>query len=344
MSYIGKQPRKAALTASDIEDGIITAAKIEDGAVVAAEIASNAVTTAKINADAVTGAKIADDAINSEHYTDGSVDTAHIADANITKAKLADSVDIFAGTSLSAADLGAGIHIKTADSGASVNSGHDEIIAEGSGNSGITILSGTSSNGAVLFGDSGNNADGYLNYDHTNRKIDFGTSGATRWAIDSSGNFLPAGTDYGIYLGVTSATAANLLNDYEEGTFTPSVVNGAGLDSISYSTQTGAYTKIGNMVMVTFRIGISSASKNSSRLDFTGLPFTSYNGVFEGGAYFSFMNSAFSSTVNATITLYQPSNSTKFAAYKTSGSNFSGNDINSTSGIDIYITGFYRSA
>ena len=89
MSYIGKQPRKAALTASDIEDGIITAAKIEDGAVVAAEIASNAVTTAKINADAVTGAKIADDAINSEHYTDGSVDTAHIADANVTTAKIA---------------------------------------------------------------------------------------------------------------------------------------------------------------------------------------------------------------------------------------------------------------
>jgi len=89
MSYIGKQPTKAPLTASDIEDGIITAAKIEDGAVVAAEIASNAVTTAKINADAVTGAKIADDAINSEHYTDGSVDTAHIADANVTTAKIA---------------------------------------------------------------------------------------------------------------------------------------------------------------------------------------------------------------------------------------------------------------
>lgn len=112
MSYIGKQPTKAPLTASDIEDGIITAAKIEDGAVVAAEIASNAVTTAKINADAVTaakiadnavvtaainadavtGAKIADDAINSEHYTDGSIDTAHIADAQITTAKLSTAV------------------------------------------------------------------------------------------------------------------------------------------------------------------------------------------------------------------------------------------------------------
>jgi len=90
MSYIGKQPTKAPLTASDIEDGIITAAKIEDGAVVAAEIASNAVTTAKINADAVTGAKIADDAINSEHYTDGSIDTAHIAADQIVASLIAD--------------------------------------------------------------------------------------------------------------------------------------------------------------------------------------------------------------------------------------------------------------
>jgi hypothetical protein len=91
MAYIGKQPTKAPLTASDIEDGIITAAKIEDGAVVAAEIASNAVTTAKINADAVTNAKIADDAIDSEHYTDGSIDTAHIADSQVTTAKIADT-------------------------------------------------------------------------------------------------------------------------------------------------------------------------------------------------------------------------------------------------------------
>jgi len=143
MAYIGRTPTNAALTASDLADGIVTAAKIEDGGVVAAEIASNAVTTAKINADAVTaakiaddvinsehivadsidaehyaagsvdttalgadavtGAKIADDAINSEHYTDGSIDTAHIADGQITTAKLATAV--FTG----ATDIGANI-------------------------------------------------------------------------------------------------------------------------------------------------------------------------------------------------------------------------------------------
>ena len=47
MSYIGKQPAAAALTASDITDGIIS--------------------TAKIAADAITAAKIPDDAISDEH-------------------------------------------------------------------------------------------------------------------------------------------------------------------------------------------------------------------------------------------------------------------------------------
>ena len=103
MAYIGRTPTNAALTASDLADGIVTAAKIEDGGVVAAEIASNAVTTAKINADAVTGAKIADDAINSEHFTDGSIDTAHIADGQVTTAKL--STAVFTG----ATDIGANI-------------------------------------------------------------------------------------------------------------------------------------------------------------------------------------------------------------------------------------------
>jgi hypothetical protein len=119
MAFIGKQPSKAALTSSDITDGVVTADKLASDSVTTAKIADNGVTTAKINADAVTdakiaddvvgsehltagevdttalgadavtGAKIADDAINSEHYTDGSIDTAHIADLNVTSGKIA---------------------------------------------------------------------------------------------------------------------------------------------------------------------------------------------------------------------------------------------------------------
>jgi hypothetical protein len=59
MSFIGRIPANAALTASDLADGIITAAKIADGTIVAGELASDSVTTIKVANDAITLAKLA---------------------------------------------------------------------------------------------------------------------------------------------------------------------------------------------------------------------------------------------------------------------------------------------
>ena len=64
-------------------------------------------------------------------------------------------------------DLGVGLHIRTADSGADVHTDADELVIEGSGHSGMTILSGTSSDGYIYFGDSGDNDIGSIQYDHT---------------------------------------------------------------------------------------------------------------------------------------------------------------------------------
>ena len=47
MAYVGKTPAATALTANDLQDGIVSADKL----------ASNAVTTVKVNADAITNAK-----------------------------------------------------------------------------------------------------------------------------------------------------------------------------------------------------------------------------------------------------------------------------------------------
>jgi hypothetical protein len=65
--------------------------------------------------------------------------------------------------------------------------------------------------------------------------------------------------------------AANALDDYEEGTFTPIVVGGA-----TYSAQYGRYTKIGRMVQFEIAIGWSSGLGSGS-LVIGGLPFTSAN-------------------------------------------------------------------
>ena len=84
-------------------------------------------------------------------------------------------------------DLGTGLHIKTADSGASVSVHADELVVEGSANSGMSILSGNSNNGRIMFGDDGDNDIGYIEYDHSSNQLALGTSGSSHLKIDSTG-------------------------------------------------------------------------------------------------------------------------------------------------------------
>jgi len=95
----------------------------------------------------------------------------------------------FATSGLSNKDLGVGLHIKTGDSGtSSVLSDADELIIEGSGSSGMTILSGTSNIGMIRFGDSGNSNIGGITYGHTDNEMKFITNGTSRMTVNSSGH------------------------------------------------------------------------------------------------------------------------------------------------------------
>jgi hypothetical protein len=90
-----------------------------------------------------------------------------------------------------------------------------------------------------------------------------------------SDNILFNTASKGIYLGVTSATAANLLDDYEEGIFTPTFTSTSA--SFSYSYQNGYYTKIGRSVTCHIFIRGQSSGTTSNSLFISGLPFTSLN-------------------------------------------------------------------
>lgn len=75
-----------------------------------------------------------------------------------------------------------------------------------------------------------------------------------------------------IFLGGTGA--ANELNDYEEGSWTPALVNTGGL-GISYATQSGTYVKVGKMVFIKALITVNTLSFNSTSGSFgVTLPFT----------------------------------------------------------------------
>ena len=169
-------------------------------------------------------------------------------------------------------------------------------------------------------------------------------AGIDGWS-SSSGNLLPADASKGIYLGVNSATASNLLDDYEEGTFTPEITDGIG--SRTHSKQDGAYTKIGNLCYVRIRVELSAGTANGNHLTVSGLPFTSANTTTtaQNGFVFPYIHSSvINSTTTNPPTLYLQVNSTAIKFYKTNGVTFTGNDLNSASTADFYIAGVYNTA
>lgn len=67
---------------------------------------------------------------------------------------------------------------------------------------------------------------------------------------------------------------ANTLDDYEEGTFTPTIAFGGAAVGLTYGAQTGSYTKIGNTVRVNLTIQLSAKGSSTGAAVVSGLPFT----------------------------------------------------------------------
>ena len=111
------------------------------------------------------------------------------------------------------------------------------------------------------------------------------TNGTKRMEINntdveiSTGNIVFETADKGIYLGVTSATAANLLDDYEEGTWTP-LMKGGTTDMTTGGY--GRYQKLGRVVWVYFNISVTNQQSASGNLYIYTLPFTTGSDGFSG--------------------------------------------------------------
>ena len=116
----------------------------------------------------------------------------------------------------------------------------------------------------------------------------YAQSAARRMQIDSSGNTtlntgnLVIGTSgKGIDFSATGdagGMSSELLDDYEEGDFTPTFSNGSGSITVNaYSIQYGKYVKIGKMVYVEGGLRANVTNNSSGTYDIGGLPFTSAN-------------------------------------------------------------------
>ena len=133
----------------------------------------------------------------------------------------------------------------------------------------------------------------------------------------------------GVAIGGTGAV--NTLDDYEEGTFTPTVTFGGGSTGITYSSarRVGKYTKIGNCVEYYIHVELTNKGSSTGSLEITGLPFTVTNDPsnafwFPGAVFIQAMSSL---TDGAPIfRAYQ--NSTSLDCYQISSSSYS--NINNT--------------
>ena len=156
----------------------------------------------------------------------------------------------------------------------------------------------TDGGSTVLYEDDGNAAltiDTDGNVVTTNIKA---TSGQSLTIKDEDGNSaITIGTDntahtylslnFGSYHGDAGGAGSgsrtgNTLDDYEEGTWSPTMSDGAN-NPTGYSSRVGFYTKIGRLVYCSFRVSASGFDTwTTGTLFIVGLPFTSANNAIYG--------------------------------------------------------------
>lgn len=165
------------------------------------------------------------------------------------------------------------LHVKTADSGASsVGASADEFVIEGSGHAGMTVLSGTDQQGLINFADPADVNVGGITYNHSDNTMVFRANDAERMRILSGGGLTFNG----------DTAQANALDDYEEGTWTPTLSWGGTSATLSGSTY-GYYTKIGNSVLIQFKIVQTARNTTSGNASMGGLPFAEGPASFNHG-------------------------------------------------------------
>ena len=144
-----------------------------------------------------------------------------------------------------------------------------------------------SSNGHIIFnpkgsekfriGSSGQIGLSGANYGSSGQVLTSGGSGsAPTWSTVASGGAsnISFNSGYGIDFSATAdgtgSSQAEILDDYEEGAWSPTVSSG----NASFSTLLGRYVKVGRQVTLWYRIAGGSGYSGSSALGIQGIPFS----------------------------------------------------------------------
>ena len=94
---------------------------------------------------------------------------------------------------------------------------------------------------------------------------------------------------------------ANTLDDYQQGTFTPTVTFGGNSVGVGYNTNLGQYTKIGNVVVATGTIILTSKGSSTGNAFLGGLPYAANTAYPMGGGTGRYDQISFVGWISGTV-------------------------------------------
>lgn len=98
-----------------------------------------------------------------------------------------------------------------------------------------------------------------------------------------------------------ASAGANTLDDYEEGSWTPTITATGGASGQTYAVQVGRYVKVGKMVTAQFQVQFSNAGTLTGSVQIGGFPFTSEN---TSDMYSTLMINQFANLATAVVWLF----------------------------------------
>jgi len=141
----------------------------------------------------------------------------------------------------------------------------------------------------------------------------------------TSGNLVIGTSGKGIDFSATSdgsgTSSSELLDDYEEGTFTPSLQMDGGGANLGYAIQLGRYTKIGNNVHIEIDIKLNAINNNGSGsyVKVLGFPYTAATTPY-GGFHCPYYNSANNTPIRGALLEYSDTFAYLYHSFENNGS------------------------
>jgi hypothetical protein len=190
---------------------------------------------------------------------------------------------------------------------------------------GGTNLTSFTANGVVYASSTSALATGSaLTFDGTN----FATTGTGKFGTTVGvGAATPAASGAGITFPATQSASsdANTLDDYEEGTWTPSLGG-----STTYTNRSGTYTKVGNIVYAYCLVYVNLIGTGSATT-ISGLPFATVNRSLGSCSFFN--------TINTSVVFLTPFADGGSSTIKFLGA--TGATPNPTDGVSVFKDGAY---